>query len=315
MNTSRSTVAARLGWLVNILTKLLLATRPKQWPKNLLIFLPLVFTANDTSGFDDAFYSLETVGKAVGAFVAFCALSGGVYICNDIFDVERDRAHPIKRYRPLASGQLPIPLAVSAAAALMSAALVVSFWLTPQFGAIGAAYVISQLAYSIALKAIPILDVFLVSSGFLFRVASGAVVLPVPISAWLYLCTGLGGLFIAISKRRSELATAGELAGVQRDTLRSYTLGMLDQMATVAAACALVSYALYTFTAENLPANHAMMLTIPFVGYGLFRYMFLVHVRGSGENPEDILVTDGPLIATVVLWLVISVAILVSPNI
>jgi len=297
-----------------MLVNLLLATRPKQWTKNLLVFLPLFFTVNDTSGFDDASYFLETAGKTFAAFVAFCALSGSVYIYNDIFDVERDRAHPQKRYRPLASGHLPIAVAVSASVALTSGALVGSFLLAPLFGAIAVTYMISQLAYSVRLKAIPILDVFLVSSGFVLRVVSGAAVLDVPISPWLYLCTGLGGLFIAVSKRRSELARAGEHAGVQRDTLSAYTLGMLDQMATIVAAAALVSYALYTFTAENLPANHAMMLTIPLVGYGLFRYMFLVHVRDLGENPEDILLTDRPLIATVMLWLVVSVVILVSAD-
>ncbi|MDP6421661.1 MAG: decaprenyl-phosphate phosphoribosyltransferase, partial [SAR202 cluster bacterium] len=173
-------------------------------------------------------------------------------------------------------------------------------------------YVLTTLAYSFALKSVILVDVFAIAAGFVLRVVAGAAVLSVPISPWLYLCTGLAALYIALSKRRSELASAGDSAPDQRDILGRYTLGLLDQLSGVVATSAMISYSLYTFTAPNLPDNHAMMLTIPFVGYGLFRYMYLVHSRNLGENPEDIILTDYPMMASIVLWVATAAWVLVA---
>ena len=169
-----------------------------------------------------------------------------------------------------------------------------------------------MIAYSLVLKSVVLLDVFTIGSGFVLRVVAGATALDVPISPWLYLCTGLGALFIALTKRRSELASAGDSASKQRDILALYTVAFLDQLTAIVATSALVSYSLYTFTAPNLPDNHAMMLTIPFLTYGLFRYLYLVHIRNLGENPEDIVITDVPMIISIVLWLATGAAILVA---
>ena len=167
-----------------------------------------------------------------------------------------------------------------------------------------------QAAYSTHLKNVTLLDVFCVASGFVLRVLGGAVVIGVPMSPWLYICAGLGSLFIALAKRRSELARAGDSAGDQRDILHTYTLGMLDQMIGIVATSAVVSYALYTFTAANLPSNHSMMLTTPFVIYGVFRYIYLVHTRDIAESPEEILIGDLPMILAVILWLATGATIL-----
>ena len=284
--------------------------RPLQWSKNLLVFLPLFFSVNQAWSLD-AFDSVLTLGlRSVAAFVLFVALSGSVYLLNDCIDVERDRAHPRKRTRPVASGRLPVGLALTSASVLTVLGLVAAFLLQPLFGATCLAYVAIQNAYTVRLKRIVLLDVFCVASGFVLRVMAGAAVVEVPVSEWLYICSGLGALFVALSKRRSELSSAGEAASSQRDALGGYTLGMLDQMIAVVASSALVTYALYTFLADNLPDNRAMLLTLPFVGFGLLRYMYLVHTRDSGENPEEMLVKDAPLATAVVLWVAVSATIL-----
>ena len=289
---------------------LVAAMRPLQWSKNLLVFLPLFFSVNQAWSLD-AFDSVLTLGlRSVAAFLLFIALSGSVYLLNDSIDVERDRAHPRKRTRPVASGRLPVGLALTSASVLTVLGLVAAFLLQPLFGAICLAYVAIQNAYTVRLKRIVLLDVFCVASGFVLRVMAGAAVVEVPVSEWLYICSGLGALFVALSKRRSELSSAGEAASSQRDALGGYTLRMLDQMIAVVASSALVTYALYTFLADNLPDNRAMLLTLPFVGFGLLRYMYLVHTRDSGENPEEMLVKDAPLATAVVLWVAVSAAIL-----
>ena len=286
------------------------AMRPLQWSKNLLVFLPLFFSVNQAWSLDELSGAASLGLRAGAAFVIFIGLSASVYLINDCIDVERDRAHPRKRIRPVASRRLPVGVALTSATALTVVGLAAAFVIQPLFGAISLAYVAIQDAYTVRLKKIVLVDVFCVASGFVIRVMAGAAVIEVPISEWLYICSGLGALFIALSKRRSELSAAGESAQQQRDALGGYTLTMLDQMIAVVAASALVTYALYTFIADNLPDNHSMLLTLPFVAFGLLRYMFLVHTRDSGENPEQILVTDVPLAASVVLWIGVSAAIL-----
>ena len=286
------------------------ATRPKQWTKNLIVFLALLFTLNEAWDPNDVSGLLSLATRTTLAFVIFSALSSAVYLVNDIFDLESDRSHPKKRFRPAASGQLPISVAWVGAAVLAAAALSSAFLLEPVFGAISTVYLAAMVAYTLAIKRLIILDVFAISLGFILRTVAGAVVLGVPISPWLYICTGLGSLFIALAKRRSELSLAGENAQSQRGALRDYTLPVLDQLISVVATSTALAYALYTFTAPNLPENHAMMLTIPFVVYGLFRYIYLMHTKELGENPEDIIISDAPLLIAVVLWLATAAVIL-----
>ena len=297
--------------VVGIATSVVRATRPRQWTKNLLIFMALFFTANEAWSTDGLGSLLPLLGRTTLAFVIFSALSGAIYLINDVFDVEKDRLHPRKRIRPIASGELPVPIAWTVATLLIAAGLAFAFVLEPLFGATCLAYVATMMVYTTALKRLILLDVFAISAGFVLRAVAGATVLQVPISPWLYICTGLGALFIALAKRRSELVSAGEHAGSQRDTLEWYTTSLLNQLMGVVATSVMLTYALYSFTAGNLPENHAMMFTIPFVVYGVFRYLYLVHVKNLGESPEDILLTDLPLVATIVLWLATAATILV----
>ena len=289
---------------------LVLALRPRQWTKNLLVFFALFFTAGEQWSLADLDAILAHVSKSTAAFVLFCAVTGVVYLVNDLFDVERDRAHPIKRRRPVASGALPVWVAWAAAALLTVGSLALSFLLEPLFGGAAVGYLALMLAYSAVLKHVVLLDVFSISAGFVLRAVAGAAALHVPISPWLYICTGLGALLIALGKRRSELVQAGDGAGRQRGTLGLYTVPILDQLIAVVAPSTLVAYTLYTFTSPNVPENHAMMLTIPFVVYGLFRYVYIVHSTGLGEVPEEMLITDRPLIASILLWLASAAAVL-----
>ncbi len=304
--------ASSLHGFAEMCRALIKSTRPKQWTKNLLVFLPLFFAVEEA--WDPAHVdAVATVfGKAALAFVVFSMLAGAVYLVNDAIDAERDRLHPKKRHRPIASGQLPLSMAWTVAVMLVSAALTIAFLLVPRFGAVSVAYVGMMVAYSLALKHVILLDVFSISAGFVLRVVAGASVLQAPISPWLYICTGLGALLIALAKRRAELAAAGDNAAGQRATLERYTTGLLDQLITSMATAVVLAYTLYTFTAPNLPANNAMMLTIPLVVYGLFRYLYLIHAKGLGENPEDIIISDLPLIACIGLWLAASASILVA---
>ena len=299
-----------MTWL-SVTRVLVQATRPKQWTKNLLIYLPLFFTINEAWKPEDLGEMSSLIGRTTLGFVIFSALTGAIYLANDIIDIQRDCQHPKKRLRPIASGELSIPVAWVASAILMVVGLSAGFVLEPMFGAMCLAYLGTMVVYTLILKRLILLDVFAISAGFVLRAVAGAAVLEVPISPWLYICTGLGALFIALAKRRGELALAGEHAGSQRDTLEWYTAGVLDHFMAVVASSALLGYSLYTFTAPNLPENHTMMLTIPFVAYGLFRYMYLVYTQGLGETPEEILITDLPLIISIVLWLATAATILV----
>lgn len=296
--------------LLGLLKSMVAATRPRQWTKNMIIYFAFFFTINQRWDPQDLNAVGTLFGKATLAFLLFSLLSGATYIVNDIFDIERDRQHPKKRLRPLASGRLSLPVAWGTALALILAALTFAFLLEPLFGIVSVIYLTIMVIYNLALKRMIILDVLTISAGFVLRAVAGAVVIQVPISPWLYICTGLGALLIALGKRRNELAMAGDNPGSQRDTLDEYTPRFLDQLISVVAPATLVAYILYTFTADNLPSNYAMMLTIPFVVYGLFRYLYLVHKKNMGENPEDILLTDVPLIIDILLWLSMAAFIL-----
>ena len=274
---------------------LLKTIRPRQWPKNLFIFAALIF--------DRQLLTVAPLLRTLAGFVLLCLASGLVYIINDLVDLPRDRQHPTKRLRPLASGRLTVRAARIVAAILAALTLAASLALNLSFGLIVAVYVVSNLLYSFWLKHVPIIDVFVVASGFLLRVAAGVALLTVErFSPWLYVCTTLLALYIGFGKRRAELVLLADGANAHRRVLDGYTIPLLDQLIVIVSATTIVAYSLYTFSAPNLPSNHLMMLTIPFVLYGIFRYLYLVQVENAGGAPEDLFTTDKPLMATFLLW-------------
>jgi len=278
-----------------MLVPLVKTMRPKQWPKNIFVLAALVF--------DLKLFSPHYLLKSLLGFVLFCAISSAVYLVNDVSDIEKDRQHPAKRHRPVAAGQLSPRIAVIAAVLLAVVALPVAFLLDRGFGAVATVYLVEMILYSFWLKNVVLVDVLTVASGFVLRVIAGVVLINTArFSPWLYLCMVLLALFIAISKRRHELVLLEEQANSHRAIFEEYNLPLLDDMTRMVTACAAMAYFLYTFSAPNLPQNHAMMLTIPFVLYGLFRYMYLVHVKNQGGEPEDLVLKDRPLLLTVVLW-------------
>lgn len=291
---------------------LLVSLRPRQWIKNLLLYLPFVFTIN--LRWDPAHLrpALEVFGQVTLGFVLFCLLSSALYILNDIIDRESDQRHPVKRLRPIPSGALSPGLAGVASGVLGVGALAGSLALTPLFGIVALVYAALMTGYSLYLKQVVIVDVLAIAAGFVLRAAAGAIAIDVPISPWLYLCTTLGALFLACGKRRNELLALGQESAAHRETLREYSPALLDQMIAVITPSLLISYSLYTFSAPNLPRNSAMMLTIPFVVYGIFRYLYLMHQRNLGGSPEDILLSDRPLLIVILLWAAAAAGVLLA---
>jgi 4-hydroxybenzoate polyprenyltransferase len=292
------------------MSALLASVRPKQWTKNLIIFLPVAFTLNLSWDPEDLGEVGSLLGRVGAAFGLFCLLSSAVYLINDLADLESDRRHPRKRFRPLASGRLNQQVALGTALAFLGAGLPVAFSLDLGFGFVALAYVGLMALYIVLLRNLVILDVFTIAAGFVIRAVAGAVVIDVTPSPWLYIVTALGAMFIGLAKRRHELLLLGEDGGGHRESLEHYTPQMLDHMITMLMPSTLIAYILYTFTAENLPSNNAMMLTIPFVAYGIFRYFYLIHAKNAGGNPEDILIKDIPILVTIALWLATTVAVL-----
>ncbi|MCL0099487.1 decaprenyl-phosphate phosphoribosyltransferase [Dehalococcoidia bacterium] len=289
----------------------LISARPKQWTKNLLVFLALIFSFNEGWSFSDAEQIANVVQKSALVFILFCALSSAVYIFNDITDIEKDRIHPIKKLRPIASGRLSLSTAWLTAIILTAVSLILSLVTEPLLGSVSAGYTALMVLYSRWTKNVVLLDVFSISGGFVLRAVAGAVALTIPISLWLYSCTSLGALLIALGKRRSELSIAGDFAPDQRVSLQSYSLHLIDKITAIVAPLTLLTYTLYALTASNLPDNHAMALTIPFVVFGLFRYLFMVYKKNLGEAPEDIFLTDIPLILSNTAWIVTASTILI----
>ncbi|MDQ7028446.1 MAG: decaprenyl-phosphate phosphoribosyltransferase [Ardenticatenia bacterium] len=283
---------------------LLETMRPKQWAKNLIIFVGLIFSD------DRLLFHLPSLGRTTIAFFLFCLLSSSVYILNDLTDIEKDRKHPIKRHRPLPSGRLAPRVAQLALVAMLTIALTGSMLLGATFGIVALSYLLINIAYSFCLKNIVIVDVFTIAAGFVLRAVAGAVVIGVAISPWLYVVTILLALFLAIGKRRHELLLLEEGRGTHRRVLEEYTAPLLDDMLSVVMASTVIAYSLYTFTANNLPDNHAMMLTVPVALYGLFRYLYLIHRRNAGGAPEEVLFQDRPLLAAIVVWGIMVVSIL-----
>ena len=276
--------------------KVLIKTmRPRQWPKNIFIFAALVF--------DKQLLRVDPFLRTAAGFVLFCLISSSVYIFNDLADIEADRQHPEKKYRPIPSGQLPLSTAWIAGILCLIIALGLGYWLSPDFALVIAAYFVLNLAYSKWLKHIPIVDVLILAAGFVLRVAAGVSLIQVErFSPWIYIVMTLLALYLGFGKRRAELALLAQGAGSHRKVFEGYTIPLLDQYILIVSGTTIVAYSLYTFTAVNVPANHSMMLTIPFVLYAIFRYLYLVQVKHSGGAPEEILLSDRPLQIAMLLW-------------
>ncbi len=270
--------------------------RPAQWTKNVVVFAALVFSKHL---FDPHALALVSL-----AFLAFCATASGAYVVNDVRDCERDSQHPVKALRPLPSGRIGRGAAIGLAVTLILVGIGGAWALGPSFGALVTLYLLLQFAYTFALKAIVILDVMAIAAGFVIRAAAGGVVINVPISPWLIICTFLLMLFLGFSKRRHELVLLETRATDHRATLRDYSPYFLDQMIAVVTASTVVAYAIYTASPEvqEKLGTDKLYLTIPFVLFGIFRYLYLVHQREEGGNPTQVLLTDRPLLLDVGLW-------------
>ena len=288
-----------------LLVELVRALRPKQWTKNVLVFAALVF---DAKAGDPVFFV-----RCLFGFVAYCLVSGVVYLVNDLADLDNDRRHPRKRDRPLASGRLPVGTAKAAIVIILLVCLPASFFLMPLFGAVVTGYLVLQVFYTFLLKNVVIVDVLTNAAGFVLRVAGGAALVEAErFSPWLYVCTVLLALFLGLSKRRGELVLLQGNANRHRASLESYSLPLLDEMISVVTATTVLAYALYTFDPGNphLPENNAMMLTIPFVLYCIFRYLYLIHQKGETAPPDEVLLKDRPLLVALALWGVTALALL-----
>jgi len=283
---------------------LIRAMRPRQWIKNSVIFAAVVFSQS----LGDPVHRW----RSLAAFALFCMVSSAVYLLNDILDLENDRVHPTKSMRPIAAGEISIPLAGIAGAAMVATALALSYLLSPPFAALALLYLVVNLLYSAWLKNVVIVDVMIISSGFVIRAVSGAMVIGVEISPWLILCTILLSLFLGFTKRRQELAQLLSQAASHRATLKEYSVAFLDQMISIVTAATVVAYFLYTLAPETRAklGTPYLPLTIPFVLYGIFRYLYLVHQKNMGESPTGALYADRPLLVNVILWAVSAVIIL-----
>jgi 4-hydroxybenzoate polyprenyltransferase len=274
---------------------LLKAMRLRQWTKNSFVFFALIF--------DKQLFHPDAFLKTLEGFFLFCLISSAVYLFNDIADVEADRQHPEKKHRPLASGKLPVSVAVTSAVILAIVSVSLGYLLAPTFALIVAIYFAVNLLYSNWLKHIPILDVLIVSSGFVLRVGAGVTLITVErFSPWLYMITVLFSLYIGFGKRRAEMTLLSQGATSHRKVLDGYTIPLLDQYITIVSGMTIIAYSLYTFSAPNLPDNNSMMLTIPFVVYGIFRYLQLIHTGHAAGAPDEVALKDRPLQVTVLLW-------------
>ncbi len=285
---------------------LLVSMRPEQWTKNLIVFAALIFGRQ--------LVEPAAVGLSLAAFLIFCALSGVVYVINDLADREADRLHPLKRNRPIAAGELSTSGALAAAVVIGAGALAAATWIRPAVGLIAAAYLALFAGYSRVLKHVVILDVLTIAIGFVLRAAAGAAAIAVPMSQWLLVCTILLALFLGLSKRRHELTLLAGAAPGHRRILEEYNPYLLDQMIGVVTASTLMAYIIYCTSPETTEkfGTNRLVLTTPFPIYGIFRYLYLVHQRGSG-SPSEVLLTDRPLVACIALWGLAVIAIIYRP--
>ncbi len=278
-----------------MLQGLIKSLRPRQWIKNVFLLAAIVF--------DRQLTNVDAVLRTLLGVVIFSLLSSSIYLLNDIADLEADRLHPVKRNRPIARGIVSVKVAVAAAIFLILVTLIPAFVLSVQFGLICLLYFLVNLAYSKWLKHLPLIDVMVLASGYVLRVAAGVSLIVVErFSPWLYVVTTLFALFVGLGKRRGELSLLQTENHAHRRVLDGYTIPFLDQLITIVSSTAIVAYSLYTFSAPNLPENHTMMLTIPFVLYGVFRYLYLVQVKLLGSAPEELALSDRPLQITFLLW-------------
>ena len=281
--------------------------RPRQWVKNLFVLAGVIFSQQLLT---------PRVWPALAAFAIFCGLSGAIYLFNDVADVDKDRLHESKRRRPVASGALPIGAAIGFGVLLLAGCLAAAFRLSPAFGLVALAYGVLLTAYSVWLKHLVILDVLTVAAGFVLRAVAGAVAVDAEISGWLLICTILIALFLALGKRRHEYRSLTGDAAAHRPILAEYSEGFLDQMISVVTASTVTTYALYTMSPETVAKFHTRLLplTLPFVLYGIFRYLYLLYRRDLGGNPSDLLVTDRGLLLDALLWMLTTLAIIYGPR-
>jgi 4-hydroxybenzoate polyprenyltransferase len=280
-----------------MLQALLQTMRPRQWAKNIFVFAALVF--------DKQLLKPDAFLRTMAGFVFFCFISSAVYIFNDLADVDADREHPQKRNRPIPSGRLSISAAWVAGILLVLISMTLGYVLSVSYAIVIAAYFLLNLAYSKWLKHVLILDVLILAAGFVLRVGAGVALIQVErFSPWIYVVMTLLALYLGFGKRRAELALLMDDAGSHRKVLEGYTIPLLDQYIMIVSGMTIVAYSLYTFTAPNVPANHSMMLTIPFVVYAIFRYLYLIEVEHSGGAPEEILLSDRPFQVSLLLWAV-----------
>ena len=291
---------------MGLVAAVLASLRPRQWAKNLFVFAGVIFSQQ---------LFTPQAWRAVGAFALFCALSGAIYLLNDVADAEQDRLHPTKRRRPVASGALSRELALGIGLALLAASVVVSFGLGVPFGLVAVAYGVLLTAYSVWLKHLVILDVLTVAVGFVLRAVAGAVAVGADISGWLLICTVLIALFLALGKRRHEYLTLKGSAAAHRPILAEYSEGFIDQMIAVVTASAVTAYALYTMSPETVAKFHTRLLplTLPFVLYGIFRYLYLLYRRELGGNPSDLVLSDRALLVNTTLWMAAVLVLIYGP--
>lgn len=284
------------GLVLQTMWYLVKALRPRQWLKNVFVIAPLFFGEKAAD--------LGLAALVCAAAVCFCGLSGAVYLVNDLVDRKRDALHPVKRHRPLASGALSPAIAVMAAAIIVAGCLVGAAVLGRDFLLLACTYVTLMMAYSTALKNVVIADVLCIAGGFVLRAAAGCAVIAVPISPWLFICTALVTLFLALGKRRHELSRLTDRAVSHRPVLRKYNEPYLDQLISITTTACLVSYLLYCVLSETATKHHHLLLTAPFVVYGLFRYLYCIYRKGRGGSPEEVLLKDKVFLGTGIAYAV-----------
>ena len=292
------------------MTDVILLLRPMQWVKNVLVLLPFLFAIEIAWSVDSTGDIPALLGKLAIVFLAFCSLSSGVYVLNDLLDRDADRRHPRKRYRPIASGRVGTAVALTLLVVLTGVGLAAMWYVGIALLLVCVLYLSINVVYCLGGKKLVLLDVFAVASGYVIRAASGALAIDVDPSPWLYATTGAGALFIVLGRRYAEVRLAGDDAGLQRPVLVRYSGPFISQLLTISATAALLSYTLYTIEAENLPDDNSMLFTLPLVAIGLFRYLYLLNRSSEAEAPEHLIVRDLPLLATVVAWLAVSAAVL-----
>ena len=296
----------------NLFISILISARPKQWTKNLLIYLPLLFSVNESWKFLEISTIQPLFIKTSIVYLSFCMISSAVYMINDVLDLKQDQLHPVKNKRPIAAKDLHPNIAIIIASVLFGIGIIISYVIDYKVVIALAFYIGLMISYSLILKHHLYVDVLSISFGFVIRALCGAFSVNIPVSPWLLICTGLGALLIAISKRRGELTSTQTTPSLQRPILEKYRIKHLNKIIPTIGFITIISYAIYTLSASNLPNNHLMLATVPFVAYGVFRYVWIVIMNNEGENPEEIWFKDIHLLSTITLWITCSLFVLVS---